>query len=68
MYLQAIDSKLWVTAFYPSPYYDHKISNVVEQGVQRSVRVTNLRPLDVIWHYTMDYRFKRCIKGTMPGP
>ncbi|RPB22197.1 hypothetical protein L211DRAFT_850753 [Terfezia boudieri ATCC MYA-4762] len=29
-YLRAIDSKLWVTAFYEGPYYGHKTSNIVE--------------------------------------
>ena len=66
-YLEDIPPQLWVTAFYPSPYYGHKTSNVVESTNKvfkniRELPIMNL--LDSIWHYVMKQRFERFTKAS----
>lgn len=66
IYLKAIDSKLWVTAFYIGPYYGHKTSNVVESTnkvlfkEQRELPILDL--LDAIWQYVMNKRCKHALQ------
>ena len=69
-YLQSIEPKLWVTAFYISQYYGHKTSNVVESTnriFKEKRELPILELLDTIWHYVMSQRFKRYTKATSPS-
>jgi len=47
-YLQSIDSKLWVTAFYPGLYYGYKTSNVVESTNKVFCKDRELPILDLL--------------------
>jgi len=61
-YLRGIDTRLWVTAFFPGKRYGHNTSNIVESynkslQLERELSIVDL--LNEIWHSSMAVRFKR---------
>jgi len=61
-YLRGIETRLWVTAFFPGKRYGHNTSNIVESynkslQLERELPIVDL--LNEIWHSSMATRFKR---------
>lgn len=61
-YLQGIEKRLWVMAFFPGKQYGHNTSNIVEsynKSLQLEYELSIVDLLNKIWHSSMATWFQR---------